>query len=320
MCFVYPLDQREKIKSSKEPTFDELKYCIDESCKLGAQVIVPFGGEPLIRKDIGDILRYIKEKKRYCILYTNGTFVKNKIDDLKLVDQLVISIDGDEETNDSIRGKGAYKDAVEALELAVSKGIVCRIHACLIPDTKHSLPHMCELSRKYNVMLNYGYCDTTGLRKPAEESISLGREEVIKFLKSYYEMKKSGVKISSPAQVIKECIRIMENWPSENYILSREEEKKYRHLKIPKCALPFSNAYIDTDGSVYPCLPLWNKTENTPNIYRDGFKKAWDAYKDLDCHQCASVFTIEKAYFYNFNPSTLIQYLLGYEVLHFHSD
>ncbi len=315
MCFVYPLDKKEKIKASKEPTFDELKYCIDESCRMGAQVIVPFGGEPLIRKDIGSIIRYIKKKNRYCILYTNGTYVKKKIDDLKLVDQLVISIDGDETTNDNIRGTGAYRDAIAALELAISKGIVCRIHSCLIPETIDSLPHMCELSRTYNVMLNYGYCDTTGLTKPEEESISLERGEVITFLRKYYTMKKSGYKISSPAKVIEDCIRIMENWPVDDYTLSEEEEKNYKSLKIPKCVLPFFNVYIDSDGSVYPCLPLWNKTEKTPNIYTDGLQKAWATYENLDCHQCASVFTIEKSIFYNFNPSTIIQYVLGYELL-----
>jgi len=315
MCFVYPLDKKKKIRDTKEPTLEQLQYCIDESCKLGAQVIIPFGGEPLIRKDIGAIIRAIKERNRYCILYTNGTYVEEKIEDLLPLDQLIISIDGDEATHDNIRGKGAYKKAIKALEVALSKGIVCRLHTALISDTVHTLPHMADLSQNYNVIINYGFCDATELTKPAEQTISLGRDDVIGFLKEYYEMKKSGVLISTPSRVIKECIRIMENWPIDGSILSKEGAKHFSHLKIPRCALSFSNVYIDSDGSVYPCLPLWDKDGKEPNIYEVGLKAAWDYYKNLNCHQCASIFTIEKSLFYSFKPSTLIQYILGYQFL-----
>ena len=56
MCFTYPIDSKEKFKNTIEPSFEQLKYLIEESCKIGAQVIIPFGGEPLIRKDIGKII------------------------------------------------------------------------------------------------------------------------------------------------------------------------------------------------------------------------------------------------------------------------
>lgn len=315
MCFVYPLDKKEKIRNTEEPTLEQLEYLIEESCKLGAQVIIPFGGEPLIRKDIGAVIRAIKEKNRYCILYTNGTYVKDKIEDLLLVDQLVISIDGDETTNDNIRGKGSYKKAIEALEIALSYGIVCRLHTCLIPDTLHTLPHMASLSKKYGVMLNYGYCDVTELTRVDEQKISLNRDSVVKFLKQYYEIKKSGVLISTPTKVIKDCIRIMEEWPTTNGILTKDEAQCLSHLKIPRCALPLSNIYIDSDGSAYPCLPLWGKEDNAPNVYKSGLKAAWDHYRGLDCYQCASIFTIEKSLFYSFNVTTLIQFLTGYQFL-----
>jgi MoaA/NifB/PqqE/SkfB family radical SAM enzyme len=316
-CFVYPLEQLEKIEKTKEPTFEMLEYLIDESCKLGAQVIIPFGGEPLIRDDIGKVIRAIKERNRYCIMYTNGSLVPDKIEDILLVDQLVISIDGREETNDIIRGKGAYRKAIKALEIALNHGMVCRLHTCLIDETVDSLPHMVELSKKYDVMINYGYCDATGYRRAAKEEIELDRKKVIKFLKELRDVRKTGeVKIASPLGAIEECIRVMEQWPVEGTLLTKEEEKNFRDLHIPKCALSFSNIYIDSDGCAYPCLPLWGKDGKPgPNVYEMGLKKAWDIYKNLDCYQCASVFTIEKGLFYSFNLRMLFEYLSGYQFL-----
>jgi len=315
MCFVYPLDKREKMLETEEPTFEQLVYCIEESCKIGAQVIIPFGGEPMLRSDIGDFIKEVKKRNRYCLMYTNGTQVEQRINELLLLDQLVISIDGDEQTHDNLRGKGTYGLAIQALEAALKNGLVCRLHTVLIPETINTLSHMAYLSKKYNVMINYGYCDITPQKKDAENKIALGRKGVASFFKEYYEMKKAGVKISSPLKIIKECIRIIENWPIEEHIMQKSDFKKYRKLKIPKCALSFSNVYIDSDGSVYPCLPLWKKDENTPNIYKMGLRKAWECYRDLQCHQCASTFTIEKSLFYSFNFSALTQYILGYGFL-----
>ncbi|MBD3308947.1 radical SAM protein [candidate division KSB3 bacterium] len=315
MCFVYPADKKEKIKNTPEPTYDQLEYLIEESCKLGAQVIIPFGGEPLLRNDIGKILQAIKIRNRYCILYTNGTFVEEKIEDLQWVDQLVISIDGDEATHDSIRGPGAYAKAIAALELALQRGLVCRLHTALIPDTLATLPHMTKLSQEYGVMLNYGSCDTTEWTKSSTDNIVLGRTELVEFLKEYKAFKQQGVQISTPAKVIQELIRIIQEWPGEDFTLSKREAQRYAHLNIPKCALAFSNIYIDSDGCAYPCLPLWGKEGKGPNVYDVGLKKAWDHYAQLDCHQCASIFTIEKSLFYSFHVGTLLQYLSGYQIL-----
>jgi hypothetical protein len=181
---------------------------------------------------------------------------------------------------------------------------------------------MIGLAQKYDVMLNYGYCDATGFRVEAKEDIELDRARVIAFLEQLREAKvEGGVKIASPARAIEECIRVMREWPVEGTLLTKDHEQQFRHLRIPKCALPASNIYIDTDGSAYPCLPLWGKEGKPgPNVYDMGLKKAWDLYKDLPCHQCASVFTIEKGFFYSFNMGMLLDYISGYEFLRFSSN
>jgi len=315
MCFVYPVNKKEKMLNSKEPTLKELTSLIDQSCRLGAQVIVPFGGEPLIREDIKDIIHEINIRKRFSMLYTNGTFVPSRIKDILEVDQLCISVDGDEKTHDSIRGKGAYKRAIEALEAGLEHGLVCRLHTALIPDTIDSLPHMAELAKKYNVILNYGSCDATAQTKSVEDKFSLTRKQVVEFLELYAKYKREGYPISSPLRVIEECKRLMEVWPIDSGMLSKEEEEKHRLLKIPACALWFSNLYIDSDGSAYPCLPLWGKQFNPPNVYDVSVKEAWEHYADLPCHQCASIFTIEKSLFYSFNIASILDYVAGYRFL-----
>ena len=315
MCFTYPIDSKEKFKNTIEPSFEQLKYLIEESCKIGAQVIIPFGGEPLIRKDIGKIIDEIKRRNKYCILYTNATYLRDRIDEIRAVDQLVISIDGDEPTHDLIRGKGSYKKCIDGIELALEKGFVLRLHTVLTKDTLNTLPHMTSLSRKYDVMINYGFTDATASTKPIKDQFVPSRKEVVKFLQELLEAKLSGIKIATPASVIKELIRVMEVWPIEGHTLTKDEAKKFKYLRIPKCGLFTSNIYVDSDGRAYPCLPLWGQEGHGPNVYDVGLQKAWDHYNNLKCHQCASVFTIEKGLFYNFHIRHIFQFLDGFEFL-----
>ena len=81
-------------------TTAELKHLLDELYTLGTRYVNIHGGETLLRKDIGEIVDYIKAKGMYCCLITNGSLLKQKIDEIRNVDNLTISLDGRKKNND----------------------------------------------------------------------------------------------------------------------------------------------------------------------------------------------------------------------------
>lgn len=320
MCFTYPINSREKMKHTIEPSFEKLDGLIQQSCDLGAQVIIPFGGEPLIRKDIGDIVDAIKKRGRYCVLYTNATYLPKRIHSLDGVDQLVISIDGDEKTHDAIRGKGSYRRCIAGVELALKHGHSLRLHTVLTKKTLHTLPHMSKLAKEFDVMLNYGYTDATEFTLPISEAFVPTVSETIGFLRKYLAAHDEGVKISTPRSVIRRCIRILSEWPITGHMIDKAQMRAAPDIEIPACGLKNSNLYIDSDGRATPCLPLWGRSDN-PNVYEVGVEQAWKYYDNYKpdgknpCHQCRSVFTIEKGLFYSFSILHLLEFLEGYEFL-----
>jgi len=323
MCFTYPIDSKEKFDGHREPSFEDISSLIAQSKKLGAQVIVPFGGEPLIRDDIGRIIDTIKSHGLYCVLYTNGTHLKKRIDDIGATDQLVISVDGDEATHNSIRGKGAYARCIEAIELALSRGFNLRLHTVLTRKTLNTLPHMKYLAKKYDVMLNYGYTDATEFTLPMAEQFVPQPNETKTFLKDYLRAHDDGIRISTPKSVIKRCIRILDSWPHQGHTLTEEDMKDNRHVDIPRCGLKDRNLYVDSDGRAMPCLPLWGREDN-PNAYEVGLEQAWEHYADYrpsfdgtdsPCYQCRSIFTIEKGLFYSFSVIHLLEFITGFDFL-----
>lgn len=103
----------------------EIYAIIDQICDVNPRIINITGGEPLIRKDILQILNYIRNKySGYIVLSTNGILInKNNIDFIiSNVDEVSISLDGyNQESVEKIRGKGAYTKVIDTIELLHKK-------------------------------------------------------------------------------------------------------------------------------------------------------------------------------------------------------
>ncbi|MDR1993558.1 MAG: radical SAM protein [Nitrososphaerota archaeon] len=82
------------------------------------------GGDPLLRPDIAEILDYASEHF-ITTVYDNGSMAAKKIDTLRKVDFVAISIDSlDETKNDAIKGiPGAWKNAMHAVDALQKEGI-----------------------------------------------------------------------------------------------------------------------------------------------------------------------------------------------------
>ncbi len=99
-----------------ELTTEEAKRLVDEVHSFGVKWFGIKGGEPLMRADIFEIVGYAKSLGLNVCLLTNGCFVDGEIYD-KLVENQVwtsVSIDGPEEINDQLRGKGLIQKSFES--------------------------------------------------------------------------------------------------------------------------------------------------------------------------------------------------------------
>jgi len=102
----------------EEITTEEVKRGLDVFRKLGVVEVVFSGGNPLLRDDIGEIIDYAS---RFFVttVYDNGSLVLEKIDALRNVDFVAISLDTlDKKKLDYIKGvPGAWEKAMEAIEI-----------------------------------------------------------------------------------------------------------------------------------------------------------------------------------------------------------
>ncbi|WP_428269634.1 radical SAM protein [Haliangium sp.] len=101
----------------------------------GALQLTIIGGEPMMMPDFYDMVHYAEELGMGTEFVTNGWFLDEKsIERLSEteISQLVVSIDGLEETHDRLRGKkGTFKRAIRGVKLLSDAGYEVNVTACL---------------------------------------------------------------------------------------------------------------------------------------------------------------------------------------------
>ena len=109
-------------RSSDELSLEEIGELLLQLKRLGIRGITLTGGEPLLRKDLPDIVRKCSALGFEPIaVLTNGLLLRRELAENLLqngVTGITVSLDGLKETNDRVRGiRGAFEEVVSALEM-----------------------------------------------------------------------------------------------------------------------------------------------------------------------------------------------------------
>ncbi|HEX3846410.1 MAG TPA: adenosyl-hopene transferase HpnH, partial [Steroidobacteraceae bacterium] len=115
----------------KRVSVDDALRAVDE---CGAPIVSIPGGEPLIHKEMPEIVRGIVARKRFVYLCTNAILLARHIEEYSPSPYLTFSIhlDGNRERHDeSVCQEGVFDKAVAAIELARGKGFRVTINCTL---------------------------------------------------------------------------------------------------------------------------------------------------------------------------------------------
>jgi len=100
----------------------------------GAPVVSIAGGEPLLHKELPQIVKAIVARKKFVYLCTNALLMEKRMKDYEPSPYFVWSVhlDGDKEDHDkSVCQSGTYDRAVAAIKAAKAKGFRCNINCTL---------------------------------------------------------------------------------------------------------------------------------------------------------------------------------------------
>lgn len=116
-----------------------VQECLDAVDECGAPVVSIAGGEPLLHKDMPEIVRGIMARRKFVYLCTNALLMEKKLDQYEPSPYFIWSVhlDGDREMHDrSVCQEGVYDRCVEAIRLAKERGFRVNINCTLFNDAQ----------------------------------------------------------------------------------------------------------------------------------------------------------------------------------------
>lgn len=129
-------------QKNREMSFEEICQVIDKIPRSIKHFEI-IGGEPLIRRDLPDILHYLSLKGARCTITTNGTLFTPKVLDQVLtmnhLDHIQFSIEGPPKIHDLIRGRGTFNKAADALRILATRFPVDVITVIMRQNIDHLL-------------------------------------------------------------------------------------------------------------------------------------------------------------------------------------
>ncbi|HUT78824.1 MAG TPA: radical SAM protein, partial [Polyangia bacterium] len=109
-------------RESAELGTAEALSVIEQLARLGTQRISISGGEPLLRDDLGELLGHARRRGVAVVVTTNGSLVSERLPALAGAELVKLSLDGDREVHDHLRGAGSFDLVLEAARALRSAG------------------------------------------------------------------------------------------------------------------------------------------------------------------------------------------------------
>src|SRR5688572_24416511 len=105
-------------RRTPELTTAQWKSIFDQLAALGCGRLTILGGEPLLRNDLGELIAHAHTLDLRTVVTSNGLLVPRRIEALRGVDTLVLSLDAPGPAGDAVRGEGVFAAVEAAIDAA----------------------------------------------------------------------------------------------------------------------------------------------------------------------------------------------------------
>ncbi|WP_119681465.1 radical SAM/SPASM domain-containing protein [Indioceanicola profundi] len=132
----------------------EAQAILRQMSAVGVVDVAFSGGEPLLRRDLEELIRFARDEGMSTGTSTNGyPMTGRRARSLKVagLDRLQVSLDGTREAHERVRGSGAFDHAVGAIRRSLDAGL--RTHICFtaMRSNAHLLPEIIGIALELGV-------------------------------------------------------------------------------------------------------------------------------------------------------------------------
>jgi MoaA/NifB/PqqE/SkfB family radical SAM enzyme len=238
----------------KDLKTDEVISLLDQAYDAGMRGYYAFGGEPLLRSDIIEILDYAKEKGYVNVINSNCSSLEKKADLIsENTDFIFASLDYPDAYHDVIRGrKGSFNEVMNGINEILNIGKTRVVIVSTISKLNlNRIEEMALLAQKLGMGISYNAVEPTfsssyndeRTYSPVEE-FGLDEIELKHFYKKLLSLKQKGYPLMESEGVLRDYAR----------------ETPF------KCHFPKIFVYVSPDGKIFPCSDYGHSPINLKEI------------------------------------------------------
>jgi MoaA/NifB/PqqE/SkfB family radical SAM enzyme len=277
---------------------EEVYDLLSQAYQFGMRGYYLFGGEPLVRRDIGAIIEYAKHLGFVTAMNTNGSLLAQKAPALaEHLDFAFVSLDHPSQYHDHIRGRrGSFQEVLKGIRLLLGTGHTKVTLVTTISKLNlHQIEAMARFAQGLGVGLSYNTVEPTwtadyhGRAPSVVDDYGLNESEVRFFYVKLLELKHQGYPLMESEWVLRD----------------------YAIQKPWVCHFPKIFVYVSPDGFIFPCTHTFHHplvdlrgtsfTEYfTSDIYRDHVRNA------EHCNECLRTCVRMYTYTYALHPLHLL--------------
>ncbi|MDM7912639.1 MAG: radical SAM protein [Methanotrichaceae archaeon] len=273
----------------KEMSTPEILRMLEDAKSFGIGAYNAWTAEPLMRKDLPEILRHAKGLGLITSLITNGVLLKRRAHELSDLDYLSVSLDGIKSYR-GLRGvdSGVILDGIKA---ARDAGHEILINCVISSRNLHELEDLVGLAESLGVWISFEPInESPGVTGKVWEELGIrNRKEYEIALDRLIDLKKMGAPIIN----------------SQTYLKMVKSQKPDFRCHASDIVL-----HVSSDGTIENC-----RVERAPlgNV-SDGIMNVWKASKGKrrqitgSCRGCLFFGYVENSLLYDFVPEVMSHY------------
>ena len=258
------------INGKKELTKEQIFSLLSDAASMGVKIIAIWGGEPLLNKDLEEIVNEIHRLKMSTYIVTNGYLLnESKVSELIRckINSVSVSIDDPfAETHDEIRGiNGAFEKICKGFRMLKEKGgndIKVGINMVINKENYREIPKMLELALSLKadwikflpVHFGFPYND----KQFGDKELMPSKDQIEEIYRSLKELQKT--------------IRSNGIYTNSEIYLDGFREYFNGEYLLKDCSAGYLSCDIDSYGNVMQCS-LDSRIGG--NILEKSFKEIW---------------------------------------------
>jgi radical SAM protein with 4Fe4S-binding SPASM domain len=228
-----------------ELTTAESMDLIDQIAGMGVSYLIFTGGEPMLRKDLFDLVEHARDRGLRVNIITNATMIRTPQIARRFADlftTVTVSIDGGTaEVHERTRGKGTFAKTANALRLLNQAGVAPMINHVVTPENVDALEKVAEFVDDLRIervrLINH-----SDLGRGVTDGYDFGWSDFMRIQEFCWTNPKAGKLLPEGPKATKPC-----------------------SLK-GNCGMGGNEIYVDSLGDVYPCKLVTKQIHRAGNV------------------------------------------------------